>query len=172
MQNIVIIGATGAGKTTVAAKMAEKLGLKQIQLDELFWQPGWGIPPLDIFIAGVEMALKEDGWVVCGNYTQLKTLVWEKADTILWLDYSFLLCFSRLMRRTLNNILKKKTICNGNVETWQRVFFSRHSILFWLVTTYTKKRKEYLSAMQDQLWKDKFIRLTSPKETRKFLEQL
>lgn len=36
-----VIGAGGAGKTTVAREIAAATGLPLVHLDRLFWQPGW-----------------------------------------------------------------------------------------------------------------------------------
>ena len=38
---IVVIGASGAGKTTLARWIAGQLGLPHIELDAINWQPGW-----------------------------------------------------------------------------------------------------------------------------------
>ena len=41
IQRMVIIGATGSGKTTLGRRVAQKLRLPLVDLDELHWLPGW-----------------------------------------------------------------------------------------------------------------------------------
>ncbi len=41
MRRILLIGSGGAGKSTLASQMGERLGLPVIHLDAVYWQPGW-----------------------------------------------------------------------------------------------------------------------------------
>ena len=36
-----VIGTSGSGKSTLAKRIAEKLDIPYIELDELFWKPNW-----------------------------------------------------------------------------------------------------------------------------------
>ena len=38
---IVVVGTSGAGKTTLARRIAALLMLPHIELDAINWQPGW-----------------------------------------------------------------------------------------------------------------------------------
>lgn len=40
-RRIVIIGTTSSGKSTLAEKLAQTLGLDFIELDALHWEPDW-----------------------------------------------------------------------------------------------------------------------------------
>ncbi|MGL4882562.1 MAG: hypothetical protein ACRC8K_16095 [Waterburya sp.] len=40
-KRIAIIGCCGAGKSTLAKSLGEKLNLPVIHLDTYYWQPGW-----------------------------------------------------------------------------------------------------------------------------------
>jgi len=41
MARVVTIGNAGRGKSTLARKMAERRGLRHIEIDRLMRQPGW-----------------------------------------------------------------------------------------------------------------------------------
>jgi adenylate kinase family enzyme len=38
---IVVVGASGSGKTTMAKALSRALGLPHVELDAINWQPGW-----------------------------------------------------------------------------------------------------------------------------------
>ena len=48
-RRILIWGATGSGKTTLARRLGEALNLSVIELDDLFWQPDWQETPAEEF---------------------------------------------------------------------------------------------------------------------------
>jgi len=41
MKRILIIGSCGAGKSTFAKQLHDKLGIEVIHLDQEYWQPDW-----------------------------------------------------------------------------------------------------------------------------------
>lgn len=88
-------------------------------------------------------ALSGDRWVVDGNYSAVRDIVWARADTVVFLDYPFGLVLRRLLRRTWRRSLHREELWNGNRETFRKSFFSRGSILIWLLRTYWKKRRQY-----------------------------
>jgi len=45
MQRINVVGTSGSGKTTVARRAAEALGVPFVELDALHWEPGWQEAP-------------------------------------------------------------------------------------------------------------------------------
>jgi len=65
-----VVGTTGSGKTTTARRLAERLGLRRIELDALFWKPGWEQTPDDEFLPAVDKATLGDNWVLDGNYSR------------------------------------------------------------------------------------------------------
>jgi len=80
-ERILVVGVTGAGKTTTAKKISEITGHVHIELDELFWGPGWEPRPDEVFRESVLTALAGGRWVACGNYHgKLNDLTWERAD--------------------------------------------------------------------------------------------
>ena len=38
---LVVVGTSGSGKTTMARALSGALGIPQIELDAINWQPGW-----------------------------------------------------------------------------------------------------------------------------------
>lgn len=142
MERIVIIGVTGAGKTTLAFNVAARLGMPYTDLDDLYWRPGWQSAPEEEFRGDVAKAAAADRWVMTGNYLSARNVLWPRADTLVWLDYSFGTTFYRLSKRTLRHLLDGTTVCNGNRETLSNVF-SRNGIIPWLFQTYGQRKRDY-----------------------------
>jgi hypothetical protein len=81
-------------------------------------------------------------WVVDGNYSVSRDIVWGRADTLVWLDYAFPVTFGRLLRRTVRRIARREELWNGNRESLGKAL-SRDSILLWALRTYSRRRRDY-----------------------------
>lgn len=99
MQRVMIIGPCGAGKSTLAFQLADRLGLPLIHMDKLNWQPGWVDSPDDELRTRVEQAAAGDRWLIDGNYGGTMAPRLERADTVIYLDYPITLCFWRMLKR-------------------------------------------------------------------------
>ena len=172
-QRIVIVGTSGTGKTTLAQQVGQHLGIAHIELDALHWEPNWVPASLEEFRARVAEALKGDRWVTDGNYSSVRDLVWGRADTVVWLDYPFGLVLWRSLRRAIWRSATGAELWNGNRETWRQTFFSRDSILLWVLRTYHRRRREYpLLFSQPDYAHLTVVSLRSPREARDWLEAL
>lgn len=102
MKRVMIIGFSGAGKSTMANMIAEKLGIEAVHLDSLHWLPGWVENTKENEISALKPVLNSEKWVIDGNYS--KILYNERmnmADTIVFLDFNRFLCLIRVIRRYL-----------------------------------------------------------------------
>lgn len=172
MEKVVIIGPSGSGKTTLAFNLAAKLDARAIDLDDLYWRPGWKIAPTDEFRAAAAAATNAPRWVAAGNYTAIRDIVWGKADTLIWLDYSLPRTFAQLARRSLTRIIDKQPICNGNTETLGKTF-SDDGILYWMLRTYRTQRQDNAGIFahpERHPGIRHFIRLRHPAETQALLD--
>ncbi len=171
MRRVHVVGCTGAGKTTLAWELARRLEVPHVELDALFWGPDWTETPPELFRARVTEALAGSGWTVDGNYSQVRDLVWARADTVVWLDYGFPLVFGRLLLRTLRRSLTREPLWNDNREDLYRSLLSHESILLFAIQSYGRRRRTYArlsrSAEHAHL---RFVRHTSPRGTRRWLE--
>lgn len=99
--NILIVGAPGSGKSTLARHLADRLGLRVIHFDQLYFQPGWVARPMDEVARTIEDSIQGDGWVFDGNNSRTLAMRAERADTLIWLDLPRALCMARVVRRVL-----------------------------------------------------------------------
>jgi len=171
MQRVAIIGSTGSGKSTLANALAGKLGLLHTELDSLHWMPGWLERDDETFRRLVDDATAEPGWVIDGGYSIVRDLVWGRADTIIWLDYSFPRTAWQLTRRTILRNTRGDPCCNGNRESLRRSL-GRDSILLWLLQTYWTNRQRFPDALRQYGRERKVIHLKTPAETRRWLDGL
>jgi len=172
LKKIIVVGASGAGKTTLAKQFAEKFSIPHIQLDNIVWLPGWKLRPEEEFLSLAKKELEKPAWVICGNYTRLMPLTWSQADTVVWLDYPLWLCLWRAVKRAARLLWTKEPICNGNVETIGN-FFSKNGILRWVFQSHKNRKNLMPEHMKNQKYKHiTFIHLRSPQETKQWLESL
>jgi len=173
LQRIVVVGTTGSGKTTMAGRLSDKLGLPHTELDALNWGPNWQMRPQEEFRAAVEQATRGETWVVDGNYSRAREILWPRADTIVWLDYPLPLILWRLWWRTLRRALRKTELWSGNRESLWTHFFTRDSLFLWALQTYRRRRREYpeLLARPEHVHL-KLIHLRSPRMADAWLERL
>ena len=151
-RRINIVGGPGSGKTTLSRILAEQLGLQRIELDAMNHMAGWKEKDRDLFRAELATALEVDGWVVDGNYAAKgQDLVWETADTVIWLDLPRRVVFPALIARTVRRGLHREVLWNGNVERPLQLLDPRpnENILLWAITRFQVYRERYSAAMTD-----------------------
>ncbi|WP_427161354.1 AAA family ATPase [Aliinostoc sp. HNIBRCY26] len=169
-QKIAIVGTTGSGKTTLARKVAQHLQILHIELDALHWEQNWTPAADEVFRERVTQALSGDRWVVDGNYSQVRDIIWSQADTILFLDYSFWVVMGRLLRRTWWRSWQQEELWNGNREDFKLSFFSQDSIILWMLRTHHQNRKKYPLLFQQPKYSHlSVIQFKSPQMTDEWL---
>lgn len=176
MKFINIIGTTGSGKSTFARQLAQKQQLQYIELDNLLWLDDWQESTNEALFLKLKNAIENaaTGWVIDGLYTRTIPMMMEKVDTVIWLDYSFHINLYRLTKRTFGRVISRKKLWeDSNNRESLKLMLSKESIFIWLIKSYPKNRKKYLALMQNPDYQHiRFIRLTSPQQAEKFLEQI
>jgi adenylate kinase family enzyme len=142
-RRIVVVGSSGAGKTHFGRSLAAALGVRHIELDGLFWGPDWTQKSPEEFRRLVSQAVADDAWVVDGNYSVARDLVWPRAQVVVWLNLGFARVFGRSLRRTLGRIALRQPLWHDNRESFVRTFFTRQSILWWVIRTFGRTRHKY-----------------------------
>ena len=138
-----VIGTSGAGKSTFAQQLAAATQCDYIELDAHYWGPHWQAVPPEQFKASVSEASQGDRWVADGNYSAVRDILWSRATHVIWLNYGRFTVFSRLLRRTLGRGITRAPLFNGNRESLRMAFLSKDSILLWSVSTYAKNQAKF-----------------------------
>jgi adenylate kinase family enzyme len=154
--------------------LARVLHAANIELDALFHQPGWEPLDDDTFKARVLKAMEAPVWVVDGNYSAVREMVWERADTVVWFDLPYAVVMARTIRRTVRRTVTRQELWNGNKEPWSNLysFNPQKSIVAWAATRHRVYRQRYGEAEHDPRWASlRFVRLRSQRETDAFLAE-
>ncbi|KAH6908194.1 AAA domain-containing protein [Coprinopsis sp. MPI-PUGE-AT-0042] len=150
---ILVVGNSGSGKSTTAAKLGRQLGIPFISLDHIHWEPGWKSTPNDAFKSKIEVALAEAGpsWVVEGDYYErIGNIVLDKSTDVIWLDPPLLLYFPRLLLRTFLRLFGLQAPCSpGCDESFSEAFFSKDSIILWCLTHHRSEREKNTIRMRE-----------------------
>jgi adenylate kinase family enzyme len=173
MQRIVVVGTTGSGKTTLAAELARRLSVPHVELDALHWEANWVEAEREVFRERVSQVLSGDTWVVAGNYSKARDLVWSRADIIVWLDYPLSLILWRLLWRTVKRTITQQDLWKGNRERFREQFFSRDSLFLWALQSHPRHRRKYPADLDDPAYAHlRLVRLHSPRETEDWLARI
>ena len=170
-RRINVVGTSSVGKSTLAASIAALLQVPHVELDALYWEPNWTGAPLEVLRKRLRSALAGDGWVVDGNYAMVRDLVWARAEAVVWLDLPLRTVLWRYLRRTVRRVGRREELWGGNRERLSMHLFSRDSLLWWILTTYRRRRREYaplLAARADLL----AVRLRSGRAADRWLADL
>lgn len=168
-----MVGNSGAGKSWLARRLAERLGVPYLELDALNHQPGWVPLPSEDLRAAVGQVTAGPGWVVDGNYGVVREdLVWPRADTVVWLDLPRPAVARQVVGRSLARVLTGRELWNGNRESWRNLLSLNptRSVIMWSWTSHRRYRRGYGVAARDPRWAHlRFVRLRSRREVGDFL---
>lgn len=170
MKRIIVIGSSGAGKTTLARELAAKLDIPHVELDGLYHQANWQPARPEDFLASVRAATKSGSWILCGNYySRIGQEIWPQADTIVWCNYSFRRVFWQLLCRTLRRSVRRTELWNGNQEQFFALF-TKDSIILWMLQNWKKQTRRYEELFRCSDLPATLIRLQNPRQRQEFLK--
>ncbi len=112
-QRIIILGAGGSGKSTIAKMLAKKTQIPVYHLDKEYWLPNWTRPTDDAWQEKLQHLLTNESWIMDGNYIDSLPSRLEKADLVIMLDININICKWSIFFRTLKNYFSsRKDLCS------------------------------------------------------------
>ena len=113
------------------------------------------------------------GWVMDGNYSAVRDIIWGRATAVVWLNYPFRVVLWRCLCRTIRRAITREELFSGNRESFRKSFLSRDSIILWTVTSHRRIRREYRRILDDGEFPHlRVIELRGPSGAAEFVASL
>src|SRR4051794_25079259 len=174
-ERILVLGRTGSGKTTLARDLAGALGVTHVELDSLYFRPDLTTTPRSVVREKTSAAIAGDRWVTDGNKRAVRDLVWPRADTIVWLDYSAHVSLWRLAKRART---RTSTLSARAAETGRRTALPKQMLaaakgVLTALRSHRGQRREYPRMFAEPANRHLAVaRLRSPAATREWLARV
>jgi adenylate kinase family enzyme len=172
VRRVAVVGNAGSGKTVLGRALADQLAVPFVELDAIYHQPGWQPLPVAEFRGRVTAVVAGEGWVIDGNYSAVRDLVWARADTVIYFDLARRLVMWQLALRTVRRVVTGVELWNGNREPITGVFRRDpdRSILRWAWTQHRTYQARYTEAARDASYAHlSFVRIGSRADARHVL---
>lgn len=168
VRRIVVKGASGAGKSTMARELARRLGLRYLELDALHHGPNWNAASAAELRSRVRAALDgAEGWIVDGNYdSKLGSMILDQAELVIWLDLPLHTKLTRLVCRTAGRWLTNEELWSGNRETLKAAFWGEEALFPLAVRSHFRHRRRWPALLEGRA----LVRLRGACEAERWLE--
>ena len=170
-RRVLVAGLSGAGKTTLARRLATVLDLPHTELDALHHGPGW--VPRPEFLDEVAALAASPAWITEWQYGTARPVLAARADLLVWLDQPYPVVLARLVRRTVRRRVRREVLWNGNVEGPLRALLTDPEHVVRYQWTH---RHKYRDDLVPRLRRDRpglpVVRLTSDREVERWLAGL
>ena len=167
MERIMIIGCGGAGKSTLARKLGEKLNLPVVHLDQIWWEPGnWQHISREEFDSRLLEELKKPKWILDGNFNRTIEPRLASCDTVIYLDMTRLVCLKNWIGRVIKNWGTARADMAPGCTEWFDPEMAK-----WIWNFNKQNRQRYLELLSKAEGKQVYI-LRSRREVEKFKKSL
>lgn len=166
MERILIIGCGGAGKSTLARQLGEKLDIPVVHLDKLYWRPGWVHVSPEEFDVLLDDVLKQEAWIMDGNFNNTIPKRIAHCDTIIYLDFSRFACIRGVLKRVITTYgTVRPDMGEGCPERFDWEF------LCWVWNFNRDKREKYYRLLNETENVETIV-LKNRRMVKRFLNQL
>ncbi|MGW4559157.1 adenylate kinase [Streptomyces sp. NPDC004365] len=172
MKRILVVGVTGAGKSTLAQALSWRSALPYHEMDALYFNgPDWAVN--GALAEDVAILTAEPCWIIDSlGYPEVRDLLWDRADTVIWLDYPRRVIMPRVLRRSFRRTVRREVLFGGIRETWKG-WLSREHPAWWAWSQQGTRREEIERRVRDPRFAPlQSLRFRHPRETAAWLASL
>jgi adenylate kinase family enzyme len=176
-RRVIIVGPSCSGKSTIGEELAERLGVPFIELDALFWKPGWQESGEEEFRERLLCSHAGDAWVSSGNYLRhTREVTWPRAEAIIWLDFPLWRTVPRILTRSWRRWRRKELLWGTNYERfWDqlKLWSPSNSLIAYSVSRHRRNQRVFTELMAECARDGRiFLRLKSPNDVRLLVQAL
>ena len=169
MQRILLIGSAGAGKTTFAQQLAQKLRLPLVHLDHLYWRGDWEHLSRDEFDALLQIELEKPQWIIDGNFNRTIAHRLQYCDTVFFFDFPTVTCLAGITKRTFTNLGKVRSDMGGNCVEH---FDSQKISLYRNVLSFNKQHRQDYYRLLNRAENVRVVIFKNRRQAKAFLQKL
>lgn len=167
MKKIMIMGSGGAGKSTLARKLGDRLNLPVFHLDAYMWKPNWTLSTRAEQQDIQSALMANTAWIIDGNYSGTMDIRIAQADTIIFLDISRRICLYQVIKRYLTHRhTVRPDMAEGCKEKIDREF------LQWVWNYPRDKRPAIMQKLNHLKNEKQVIILHSPQQIEQWIHHL
>ena len=152
MRRILLLGRGGAGKSTLARQLGERLYIDVTELDKIFWSPSLSPLNKDDWVAKQKELSRRDAWIMDGDLGRFDVLPvrLQRSDTVILLDFPLMTCLIRALRRG-----------RERMDFW-----------IWLITWRRLEKPKLICAIREHAPRAKLIVLRNQRQVDAFVESI
>lgn len=167
MKKVLVLGCCGAGKSTFSKRLHSILKLPLIHLDCYYHKPNWVEPQKEEWEKVLKQILRKESFIMDGTYLESLDERIKKSDTIIYLDYSLIKCFFRVIKRVMTDFGKRRSdVALACKEEFDLEF------LWWVLTFNNKFRKEIIQKLNSVKNNKNVSIFKTDKQADNFLAQI
>lgn len=161
---ISIVGGSGSGKSTLADILSKELNIPAIHLDGINFNANWVEIDKTERDKIISVKSAEDKWVIDGNYSKTIKERFDRADLIIWLDYSTFAQLKGILKRYLKTHNAERPEIPGCKEHLNYDFI-KYTI------TYNRKKRYHIVDNLANIPKHKILIFKKQKDLNKWLKE-
>ena len=162
---ISIVGGSGSGKSTLSNILSKELNLPAIHLDAINFNANWVEIDKDERDKIISTKSEEEKWIIDGNYNKTLKERFDKADLIIWLDYSTFMQLKGVLKRYFKTRNNERLEIPGCKERLDFNFIK-------YVATYNKKKRHVIVDYLKDVPKEKVLIFKRQKDLNKWLNEV
>ena len=124
LNRIAIIGAPGSGKTTLSQKLEKLYNLPLFNIDTIYQLPNWVMRDPKERDAMILEEADKDKWIIDGTFIDTLEYRVNRADRVIFLDYSTWTFLRGIFDRLIHNYGKEKPDMPGCKEKFDLSFIA------------------------------------------------